>query len=118
MTTETINKDYANISKNDVIEDLFFNSVNMMLKNNIQEDLVLHKTTLKTLEQLCANVVNNADKETLELFGSDVTMTYAGLGVRVFDMLRGVGANIEHPDENTVEKLNELEGKFVVDTLQ
>ena len=115
---KTINKDYVNYSKKELVDELSMNTLMMMYKHNIQEDVLFHKTTLTTIDQLCANVVNKANKKTLKLLGSDVMMTFAGLGVRVFDMLRSVGADIEYPNENTVEKLNELEGRLVVDRLQ
>ena len=115
---KTINKDYVNTDKQEVIEELTMNTMMSLYQHKIQNDLLFHKTTLTAIDQLCANVVNKADKKTLELLGSDVMMTFAGLGVRVCDMLRSVGADIEHPSSTTLQQLDDLEGTLVVDNIQ
>ena len=115
---KTINKDFTNCNSQTVATDLYFGALNSMFKNNIQEDLVLHKTTMKALEQLCVSVADNADTETLKLFGTDVEMTYTGLCVRVFDMLESLGISLEHPTPNTIKQLDEYEGKLFVGTAE
>ena len=109
------NVDLNSMPKQEVIDMLALNTVMSLYKHNIQHDLLFHKTTLTGLEQLVTNVVNNADKKTLKLFGTDISMTYAGLGRRVIDMLESVGVQIEYPTSTTLQQLNELEGRLVVD---
>ena len=115
---ETINRDYVNTDKQEVIEELSMNTMMSLYQHKIQNDLLFHKTTLSTIEQLCANVVNNADTEALELFGKDVMSTYAGLGSRVLQLLQSVGADIEDPSSTTLQQLDDLEGRLVVDNIQ
>ena len=109
------NVDLNSMPKQEVIDMLALNTVMSLYKHNIQHDLLFHKTTLTGLEQLVTNVVNNADKKTLKLLGTDISMTYAGLGRRVIDMLESVGVQIEYPTSTTLQQLNELEGRLVVD---
>ena len=115
---KTIDKDYVNTNKQEVIEELAMNTMMSLYQHKIQKDLLFHKTTLTTIEQLCANVVNNADTEALELFGRDVMSTYAGLGSRVLQLLQSVGADIEDPSSTTLQQLDDLEGRVVVGNTQ
>ena len=113
----TKNIDLINMSKKEAVMNLYANTAVQMLKNNIDLKIVSSKSVNTILYNLCHNVIQDSDDERLELLGTDVMMTYIGLGVRVCDMLKGIGIEIENAVDvdATVKQLEEIEGKVVVD---
>jgi hypothetical protein len=96
---------------------LYMNTTIQMVNNNVDYEIVANKTLNSIIFNLCNNVIKNSDEERLKLLGTDVMMSYLGLGVRVCDMLKSIGIKIENARDvdATLKQLDAIEGRVVVD---
>jgi|MDTC01.3.fsa_nt_gb hypothetical protein len=113
----TKNIDFTKMSKKEVVMNLYMNTSIQMVNNNIDYEIIANKTVNSVIFNLCNNVIQSSNKERLELLGTNVMSTYIGLGVRVCDMLKGIGIKIEnaYDVDATLKQLDAIEGKVVVD---
>jgi hypothetical protein len=113
----TKNIDFTKMSKKEVVMNLYMNTTIQMVNNNVDYEIVANKTLNSIIFNLCNNVIKNSDEERLKLLGTDVMMSYLGLGVRVCDMLKSIGIKIENARDvdATLKQLDAIEGRVVVD---
>jgi hypothetical protein len=113
----TKNIDFTKMSKKEVVMNLYMNTTIQMVNNNVDYEIVANKTLNSIIFNLCNNVIKNSDEERLKLLGTDVMMSYLGLGVRVCDMLKSIGIKIENARDvdATLKQLDAIEGRVAVD---